>query len=136
MSDELERQLALERLEFDALQAERDELSRRLADLERQRAVWQEQLAEADRRAGAAERELEFYKDSQARRDSWLYKAKLERGYTDHVSFDTVWAETCKKADERNEARNAALEEAAAAIEDDDPFFAEVIREMRTMPNG
>jgi predicted nucleic acid-binding Zn-ribbon protein len=38
MSDDLERQLALERLEFDALQAERDELSRRLADLERQLA--------------------------------------------------------------------------------------------------
>jgi lipase chaperone LimK len=54
MSDDLERQLALDRLEFDALQAERDELSRRLADLERERAVWQEhfdhmamQIAEA-----------------------------------------------------------------------------------------
>lgn len=55
MNDDLERQLALERLEFDAQQASIEQLiSRAEAELERQRVVWQEhfdhmamQLAEA-----------------------------------------------------------------------------------------
>lgn len=64
---------------------------------------------EADRRAGAAERrnasELADLKDCVQGQTEWLREAKAERGYSDEVSFDRVWAEVCAKADEADELR-------------------------------
>lgn len=54
---------------------------------------------EADRRAGAAERGWEADKETLATYRRHLDKLKEERGYNPNVSFDTVWKETCAKAD-------------------------------------
>ena len=54
---------------------------------------------EADRRAGAAERDMERLKESAAARAQWLSRAKGQRGYDDHISFDHVWKDTCEAAD-------------------------------------
>lgn len=58
------------------------------------------------------EQNARLEKDAAGRR-SWLWKAKQERGYSDNVSFDTVWAETCAKADalEASQAEVASLRE-------------------------
>lgn len=55
---------------------------------------------EADRRAGAAEREMADLTEEARKRRWWLDDAKRARGYNTNTSFDTVWAETCAKADE------------------------------------
>jgi hypothetical protein len=64
---------------------------------------------EADRMAGAAERrnaaELADLKDCVQGQTEWLREAKAERGYSDEVSFDRVWAEVCAKADEADALR-------------------------------
>lgn len=54
---------------------------------------------EADRRAGAAERGWEADKETLATYRRHRDKLKEERGYNPNVSFDTVWKETCAKAD-------------------------------------
>ena len=69
-----------------------DELRALLARVEAERD-------EADRRAGAAERELASLKEDARKERWWLEDAKRARGYDIGVSFDTVWAETCAKAD-------------------------------------
>lgn len=57
-------------------------------------------LDEADRKRGQLERELDYLKDSERKRNSWLAKAKEQAGYSQNTSFDVVWAETLKKAND------------------------------------
>ncbi len=52
--------------------------------------------------------QVETLEDKARKRRSWLDKAKEQRGYHVNVSFDTVWAETCAKAD-RAETAEAEL---------------------------
>ncbi|MGF3028048.1 hypothetical protein ACQVP2_35330 [Methylobacterium aquaticum] len=54
---------------------------------------------EADRRAGAAERRIARLEEDARKEERWLEDAKRARGYDIGVSFDTVWVETCAKAD-------------------------------------
>lgn len=75
-----------------ALLAERDAA---LAEVSRLTA----ERDEADRRAGAAERGWEADKETLATYRRHRDKLKEERGYNPNVSFDTVWKETCAKAD-------------------------------------
>lgn len=55
---------------------------------------------EADRRAGAAERRLADLEDSARKRERWMRQTKEARGYSEWTSFDRVWADTCKAADQ------------------------------------
>lgn len=71
---------------------------------------------DADRRAGAAERRLGGAEDTSQRRVGWLREAKQARGYRDHVSFDTVWAETCMLADITLKHREISRVEMAKTI--------------------
>ena len=80
---------------------------------------------EADRRAGAAERGWEADKETLATYRRHRDKLKEERGYNPNVSFDTVWKETCAKADAAlilapdtlRQVREAERDEAYAAFE-------------------
>lgn len=46
-------------------------------------------------------------KDSESRRNSWLYRAKIDAGYDDNVSFDVVWAEALAALLEKRKSRIA-----------------------------
>lgn len=62
---------------------------------------------DADRRAGAAERKLEDVQDTLARQNQWRDAQKRSRGYDTNVSFDVVWGDTCKLADQALKATEA-----------------------------
>ena len=55
-------------------------------------------IAEQDRMIGEQRREILDLRDSESRRNNWLWKAKKDAGYGQNVSFDIVWEETLKKA--------------------------------------
>lgn len=64
---------------------------------------------ESDRRVGAMHRQMTYDKDSIARREEWLARAKRMRGYDQSISFDVVWAETCQKAEVSDEWHRQAM---------------------------
>jgi hypothetical protein len=53
---------------------------------------------ESDRKIGMLQRSVDFYEGKDRKRNSWLYKAKLQAGYDAGVSFDRVWSETLDRA--------------------------------------
>lgn len=55
-------------------------------------------IAEQDEIIGRQFRELESVKDSRIRYNQCLSKRKREAGYTQSTSFDVVWEEVLKKA--------------------------------------
>lgn len=54
-------------------------------------------LDEADRRAGEAERKLEYANDTINLQRSATRKMKLQAGFDDSVSFDTVWNQVIER---------------------------------------
>jgi vacuolar-type H+-ATPase subunit I/STV1 len=69
------------------------------------------QLKQQDEIIGRLTRENEYLKDSQSRRNQWLYQAKKEAGYKDSVSFDDVWKETLEKANKLSQMRDKIVKE-------------------------
>lgn len=55
-------------------------------------------ISAQDRMIGEFVREIDFLKDSQSRRNSWLSEAKRRCGFSDTTSFDEVWEYVLKKA--------------------------------------
>ncbi|MCX5884340.1 MAG: hypothetical protein NT096_00245 [Proteobacteria bacterium] len=55
-------------------------------------------IKEQDRMIGGIFQGIDSSCQSERRRQDWLYKAKKDAGYDPRISFDTVWAETLKKA--------------------------------------
>ncbi len=86
-----------------------------LTALQAENERMREERDNADRLAGAAERELADKSDSLRTMSAWRDRQKEARGYHRNVSFDTVWAETCAKAD-RAEPAEAELKAALARL--------------------
>lgn len=76
-----------------------------------------EERDEADRRAGAAARKIADLRDTEEKRQSWLWKAKEAEGYTDNTSFDDVWDAVRKQRDDAR-TESASLKERVRVLDD------------------
>jgi hypothetical protein len=78
------------------------------------------------RRVQELEGQVAVLENEASLRRGWLYRAKNERGYSQNVSFDTVWAETCAKADSA-EAAEAQCVSLRKALEDGKRSITDIV---------